>query len=210
MSKTNYTENRTLNAENGNVCVQTQYEIPRYEARIYADCQWTCEDVIENLKSEAKIWVGSREYTSLSNISEPEDLTGNLETDLDLFQKQLDEEYGKGEYEAFVLGAYIHSFTSFSINKSGNHVCRFDSSQLGFIGLPVSPTSFYSADNADKVAEELTHAWNGEYNEFVVYDNLNEEPVDSITTADPHEKSDWFRSVEDKYKVSFDDVDPIY
>lgn len=56
------------------------------------------------------------------------------------------------EYEAFVLGAYIHSETSFSISKTGDHRCRFDSCNLGFIGVP-------KGTNPDKIAEELTAAW---------------------------------------------------
>ena len=51
------------------------------------------------------------------------------------------------EYEAFVLGAYIHSGTSFSISKTGDHRCRFDSGNLGFIGVP-------KGTNPDKIARE--------------------------------------------------------
>lgn len=73
-----------------------------------------------------------------------------------------DNEFGEGKYEAFVLGAYIHSGTSFSISKTGDHRCRFDSCNLGFIGVPKSM-------NVDEIAEELTAAWEGEYKG---YDNL--------------------------------------
>lgn len=86
------------------------------------------------------------------------------------------------KYEAFVLGAYIHSF---SISKTGDHRCRFDSGTLGFIGVP-------KGTNPDEIAEELTAACNGEY------DNLTD---DSICSYDYNELEKWKEEARSKYNI---------
>ena len=131
------TEERTLNKITGKVEIITTRTVDRYTPRIDGRCDWICEDTVENIKSDCKIYVPRGEYSHLSTMSmDYNELDGaTLEEDLAIFQKELNRQFGVGKYEAFVLGAYIHSGTSFSVNKSGNHVCRWDSSQLGFIGL---------------------------------------------------------------------------
>lgn len=203
---------RKLNKETGKVEITTVTVVDRYTPRIDGSCDWICEDVVENIKSECKIYVPRGEYSHLSNFEMNYDsLTGCLSDDLKKFQKELDKQFGNGKYEAFVLGAYIHSGTSFSINKTGNRVCRFDSSQLGFIGLPTkSKDVFYSADDPSCVADDLTYAWNGEIAEYQVYDELEEEIVDSCVFVGCKTDSTWLENVKEKYGVSFDGVECVY
>ena len=203
---------RTLNEETGKVEIVEKREVDRYTPRIYSCDNWFYEDIIEGIKSECKIYVPRGEYSTLSNFEvDYESLTGVLSDDLERFQKELDERFGKGEYEAFVLGAYIHSGTAFSVNKSGNRVCRFDSSQLGFIGLPTkSENKIYSADDPSRVADDLTHAWNGEYVEYQVYDELNEEIVDSAIFVCYDVDSTWIETAKETYGVNFDGLEPVF
>lgn len=213
MEKINFNQKKTVDAA-GRVQVCETYTLPRYSARAFGGCDWVCESTIDDLKSAAIIWVGSREFSSLTNIPCPSAvddlLTGDLQKDLAAFQKFLNREYGRGKYEAFVLGAYVHGSADFSINKSGNRVCRWDSSQVGFIGLPRKKDDFYCADNAANVANELSAAWNGEYVESQVVDNLTDDIVDAITTADYIEEHEWRKQAEEKYGVDFDSVETVY
>lgn len=209
------TEERTLNKITGKVEIITTRTVDRYTPRIDGRCDWICEDTVENIKSDCKIYVPRGEYSHLSTMSmDYNELDGaTLEEDLAIFQKELNRQFGVGKYEAFVLGAYIHSGTSFSVNKSGNHVCRFDSSQLGFIGLRRDKnhkTHYYTADNPDLVADDLTYAWNGEFSEYQVYDELDEEIVDSCVMAGFHVDQKWIENAEKTYRISFDGVEPIY
>ena len=75
----------------------------------------------------------------------------------------------------------------------------------------------YSAEHPDKVADMLTAAWEGEFNEYQVIDNLTDEcALDdngdyvSIVTADYKEAQEWCKKVGEKYGISFDNVTPIY
>lgn len=200
---------RTLNETTGKVEIITKRTVDRYTPHIYL-AEWYCDDVVNEIKDYCKIYVPRGDYSGLSNFEMDYDsLTGNLSDDLEIFQKELDDRFGKGKYEAFVLGAYIHSGTAFSVNKVGNHVCRFDSSQLGFIGLPVSTeNTIYNAENPSRVADDFTYAWNGFYNEYQIYDELNGEIVDSCVSAET--PSEWIESAEKTYHVSFDGVEPMY
>ena len=63
----------------------------------------------------------------------------------------------------------------------------------------------------------LTAAWEGEFNEYQVIDNLTGEcALDdngdyvSIVTADYKEAQEWCEKIEKKYGISFDNVTPIY
>lgn len=150
--------------------------------RVRDDCSDECEMVIEDIKYCCKIWVKSRNYSDLTNVE------GDFD-DLAEFQSAIGE-----EYEAFVLGAYIHSGTSFSISKTGDHRCRFDSGNLGFIGVP-------KGMNPDKIAEELTAAWEGEYRGYDIYDNLTDEYVDSICDYDYNNLEKWKEEAREKYGV---------
>ena len=183
---------KTITMKNENIVhVVEEYDIPRYEMRVRDDCSDECEMVVEEIKDCCKIWVGSYNYSNLTNVE------GDFD-DLASYQKFLDREFGKGKYEAFVLGAYIHSGTSFSISKTGDHRCRFDSGTLGFIGVP-------KGMNPDKIAEELTAAWNGEYEGYEIYDNLTDDYVDSICEYDYNSLEEWKKSAKLKYDVEFDD-----
>ena len=164
------------------VHVVEEYDIPRYEMRVIDDCSDECEMVVEEIKDCCKIWVKSRNYSNLTNVEgDFDDLAG--------FQSAIGE-----EYEAFVLGAYIHSGTSFSISKTGDHRCRFDSGTLGFIGVP-------KGTNLAKIAEELTAPWEGEYEGYDIYDNLLDDYVDSICDYDYNSLKKWKEEAREKYGV---------
>ena len=96
------------------VHVVEEYDIPRYEMRVRDDCFDECKMVIEDIKNYCKLWVKSRNYSNLTNVELDDDEVfegKSLAGDLASYQKFLDREFGE-EYEAFVLGAYIHSGTS--------------------------------------------------------------------------------------------------
>ena len=174
---------KTITLKNENIVhVVEEYDIPRYEMRVRDDCTDECEMAIEEIKYCCKLWVKSRNYSNLTNVEgDFDDLAG--------YQSAIGE-----EYEAFVLGAYIHSGTSFSISKTGDHRCRFDSGNLGFIGVP-------KGTNPDKIAEELTAAWNGEYEGYEIYDNLTDDYVDSICDYNYKNIKEWKEEVRKKYGV---------
>ena len=202
MNKTNIRRHKKLNEVFGKVVhVTEEYDLPRYEVRVRDDCSDECEMAIQDIQNHCKIWVKSRNYSNLTNVELDDDEVfegKSLAGDLASYQKFLDREFGKGKYEAFVLGAYIHSETSFSISKTGDHRCRFDSGTLGFIGVP-------KGTNLAKIAEELTAAWNGEYEGYEIYDNLLDDYVDSICYYDYNSLEEWKKSAKLKYDVEFDD-----
>lgn len=211
-NKQNFETSR-YETENPNVIrVVDTYELPRYTGRKSYDCQFVCDDTVENIKDQCVLWVGARDYNNLSNINVDEDeLSGDLQKDLELFQRILDDRFGEGEYEAYVLGAYIHSGTSFSISKGGDHRCQFDSGQLGFIGLRKNSNDyFYTVSNKDKVAEDLTAAWNGEFVEYTVTDELTGDVVDEIVSADYHEQNEFEKRCLEQYGVDFDKIEATY
>ena len=202
MNKTNIRRHKKLNEVFGKVVhVTEEYDIPRYEMLVRDDCSDECEMTIEDIQNHCKIWVKSCNYSNLTNVELDEDEVfegKSLAGDLAGYQKFLDNKFGEGKYEAFVLGAYIHSGTSFSISKTGDHRCRFDSGNLGFIGVP-------KGMNPDKIAEELTAAWEGEYEGYEIYDNLLDDYVDSICDYDYNSLEEWKKSAKLKYDVEFDD-----
>lgn len=185
---------KTKTMKNENIVhVVEEYDIPRYEMQVRDDCSDECDMVIEEIKDCCKIWVKSLYYSNLANVDldEHEVFKGDA---LAGYQKFLDHEFGKGKYEAFVLGAYIHSGTSFSISKTGDHRCRFDSGILGFIGVP-------KGTNVDEIAEELTAAWEGEYEGYDIYDNLTDEYIDSICDYDYKNIKKWKEEARSKYNI---------
>lgn len=221
MNKTNFNHKTELNETGNKVLVTDTYEVDRYTPCIIGSCEAECEATIDEIMDCSKIWTSQKgNYKTLTNVElDPNEIfTGEtLEEDRLNYQKFLDDTFGEGEYEAFVLGAYIHSGTSFSVNKTGNHVCQWDSSQLGFIGLKKNVEDIYSAEHPDKVANMLTAAWEGEFNEYQVIDNLTGEcALDdngdyvSIVTASYKEAQEWCEKIEKKYGISFDNVTPIY
>ncbi len=187
--------------------ITTVTEVPRYTGRKCNEDQSFYDIAMVGFKDAVKMWVGVRDYASLTTENDFSPNMNSLEADRESFQRYLDREYGKGKYEAFVLGAYIHSGTSFSVSKEGDHRCRFDSGQLGFIGLPTDKKGepFYS--NPDEVAEELTALWGGEYCRFEVIDELTEEAIESETL---HKYADYqkFRNkIKEKYNIDFDEIE---
>ena len=202
MNKTNIRRHKKLNEVFGKVVhVTEEYDIPRYEMLVRDDCSDECKMTIEDIQNHCKIWVKARNYSNLTNVELDEDEVfewKSLAGDLAGYQKFLDNKFGEGKYEAFVLGAYIHSGTSFSISKTGDHRCRFDSGTLGFIGVP-------KGTNLAKIAEELTAAWNGEYEGYEIYDNLTDDYVDSICDYDYNSLEEWKKSAKLKYDIEFDD-----
>ena len=202
MNKTNIRCHKKLNEVFGKVVhVTEEYDLPRYEMRVRDDCSDECEMTVEEIKDCCKLWVKARDYSNLTNVKLDEDEVfegKSLAGDLAGYQKFLDNKFGEGKYEAFVLGAYIHSGTSFSISKTGDHRCRFDSGTLGFIGVP-------KGTNPDKIAIKLTAAWNGEYQGYEIYDNLLDDYVDSICDYDYNSLEEWKKSAKLKYDVEFDD-----
>ena len=198
MNKTNIRRHKKLNEVFGKVVhVTEEYDLPRYEVQVRDDCSDECEMAVEEIKDCCKLWVGSYNYSNLTNVELDEDevFEGKSLADyLAGYQKFLDNKFGEGKYEAFVLGAYIHSGTSFSISKTGDHRCRFDSGTLGFIGVP-------KGMNPDKIAEELTAAWNGEYEGYEIYDNLLDDYVDSICDYDYKNIEKWKEEARKKYGV---------
>lgn len=183
------------------VLITTEQESPRYVPSIVC-ADWECEFALESIHESTLIWIPKRsDYSNLSNYELDEDeLTGDLKEDLALFQSKIGD-----DYEAYVLGAYIHSGTSFSVSKSGDHRCRFDSSQLGFLGIKKS-----SSMTPETVAKALTSIWEGEFYEYQVYDELREEIVDSICTDDYKEAKDFCSEMKERYGVDFDDVKVEY
>ena len=162
---------KTITLKNENIVhVTEEYDLPRYEVRVRDDCSVECEMTVEEIKDCCKLWVKSCNYSNLTNV----------EGDLAGYQSAIG--------EAFVLGAYIHSGTSF---KTGDHRCRFDSGTLGFIGVP-------KGMNPDKIAEELTAAWNEGYE---IYDNLTDDYVDSICDYDYKNLEEWKEEARKKYGV---------
>ena len=209
MNKTNIRRHKKLNEVFGKVVhVTEEYDLPRYEVRVRDDFTDECEMTVEEIKDCCKLWVKSYNYSNLTNVELDEDEVfegKSLAGDLASYQKFLDREFGEGEYEAFALGAYIHSGTSFSISKTGDHRCRFDSGTLGFIGLKKNVDDCYSAKHPEKVADALTAAWNGEYQGYEIYDNLLDDYVDSICDHDYNNLEEWKKSAKLKYDVEFDD-----
>lgn len=202
--KTNLETTRN-ETENPNVIRVTEtYEMPRYTGRKWGDNSWLCEDTIRDIKEACPIWVGARDYKSLSNFYLDEDeLTGNLDEDLKLFQKKIDEKLGEGKYEAYVLGAYVHSGTSFSLTKNGDRRCRFDSGNLGFIGVPKE--GWYASTK--EIVENLDAVWNGEFIDYRVIDELTDEEVDGIVTANWDEAREFEKKALEKWGVDFDKIE---
>ena len=190
--------------------ITTVTEVPRYSGRAFAEDQAFYDTEMDILKGQVKMWVGARDYTGLTTEDNFEPNMNNLEADRQSFQRYLDREYGKGKYEAYVLGAYVHSGTSFSISKEGDHRCRFDSGQLGFIGLPTDTKAepFYS--NPNEVANELTALYNGEYFTYEVIDELTEEEVAMTTTCRYKDYVEFAKEAKEKYNVDFDKVEVQY
>lgn len=194
------TETKTL-MDNGNVQVTTVEEIKRYEGfEEYDDA--ACEMVREDFVGQNKVWITSREREGFKGVLdtgedwEPEGKS--VEDDIESFQKYLDETYGKDKYEAFALGAYIHSNVSFSISKGPDNRCRWDSGTVGFVGLNKECNYDTSV-----LASQLSDAWNGWIERIYVWDNYNEDVVDEVSSLDSNKDIQAFKEhMKEQYDVT--------
>ena len=184
--------------ENGNVQVTEVTEIPRYQGfEEYDDA--ACECVREDFVEQNKVWITDREREGFKGVFdtgedwEPEGKS--VEDDIESFQKYLDETYGEGKYEAFALGAYIHSNVSFSITKGPDNRCRWDSGTVGFVGL--NKECNY---NPDVLASQLSDGWNGWIERIYVWDNYEEDVVDEVSSLDTNEE---IRAFKDRMKEQY-------
>lgn len=178
--------------------VKEVYE-DRYEGYWeYDECE--CDFVRDDFKEQNKVWCkNSREgFESLNTGENWEPETGSIETDIESFQKYLDDTYGKDKYEAYALGAYIHSLVSFAFNKGEDTRCRWDSGTVGFVGI-----SKELHVDLNHYASALSDAWNGSIERIYVYDNYDNEEVDSITSlSSQKEIQEWKDQMAEKYGVT--------
>lgn len=178
--------------------VKEVYE-DRYEGFIeYDECE--CDFVRDDFKEQNKVWCrGGREGFEALNTGENwEPDTGSVEGDIESFQKYLDDTYGKDKYEAYALGAYIHSGVSFAFNKGEDTRCRWDSGTVGFVGI----NKELNVD-LNHYASNLSDAWNGSIERMYVYDNYDNEEVDSITSlSSQNEIQEWKDKMKEQYGIT--------
>lgn len=164
----------------------------------YDSCE--CEFIVDDFKEQNKIWCkNSREGFGSMNTGENWEPEGeSVEQDLESFQKYLDDEYGKDKYEAYALGAYVHSAVSFAFNKGEDTRCRWDSGTAGFVGI----NKELNVDLND-YASMLSDAWNGCISRLCVYDNYEDDYVDEIWSTESQENiSKWKAEMKEKYGVT--------
>lgn len=203
--------------DNGNVEITTVKEVKRYSGVAYKPDQCFYEGEMDQIlgpdrKNDSyckycKIWTNVSDFSNLCTEKDFEPIGDSLQDDKEMFQRYLDREYGKGQYKAYVLGAYIHSAVSFSISDEGDHRCKWDSGQLGFIGLPTKEAEKCWLNDPNKVARELTALWEGEYTIHEIYDELTEEYIESLTTYDYKEYQEFRDKCMEKYAVDFDKIE---
>ena len=197
MAKTEKIVSVELENETTVKTVKEIYE-PRYEGFWEYD-ETECEWVKDDFKEINKVWCkNSREGFEVLNTGEKWMPDGeSIEKDIESFQKYLDDTYGKDKYEAYALGAYIHSAVSFAFNKGEDTRCRWDSGTVGFVGINKElnvDLSFY--------AGKLSDAWNGCVERLWVYDNYEDEEVDEITSLlDYKAIQEWKAKMEEQYGV---------
>ena len=191
---------KTLLNDNTVQVVETT-ESPRYQGyEEYDDA--ACEIVREDFVNQNKVWITSREregFKGVLDTGEDWEPEGNsVEDDIESFQKYLDETYGKDKYEAFALGAYIHSNVSFSITKGPDNRCRWDSGTVGFVGLNKECNYDTSV-----LASQLSDAWNGWIERIYVWDNYDEDVVDEVSSLDTNEEIHAFKDrMKEQYGVT--------
>jgi len=178
--------------------VTETYEDRYVGEEVYDSCE--CEFVVDDFKEQNKIWCkNSREGFGSMNTGENWEPEGeSVEQDLESFQKYLDDEYGKDKYEAYALGAYVHSAVSFAFNKGEDTRCRWDSGTAGFVGI----NKELNVDLND-YANMLSDAWNGYISRLCVYDNYEDDYVDEIWSTESQENiSKWKAEMKEKYGVT--------
>ena len=176
--------------DNGMVEETIVKEIPRYIG-VCNYSQAECELIAEDFKETNKVWTMKHNREGFDSLDTGEDWEpeGNsVCEDIESFQKYLDETYGEGKYEAYALGAYIHSAVSFAFNKGDDNRCRWDSGTCGFVGINKEMNYDLSC-----LASNISDAWNGWIQELGVYDNYDEEIVDSIYSTEPVKEINEFK-----------------
>ena len=186
--------------DNGMVEETIVKEIPRYEG-ICNYSQAECEMIAEDFKNLNKVWTMKHNREGFDSLDTKEDWEpeGNsVCEDIESFQKYLDETYGKDKYEAYALGAYIHSTVSFAFNKGEDNRCRWDSGTCGFVGI----NKELNVD-LNQYASQLSDAWNGYVYVLEIWDNLNDEVVDEILSTESCKViSEWKDKMKEQYGVT--------
>ena len=186
--------------DNGMVEETIVKEIPRYEG-ICNYSQAECERIAEDFKNLNKVWTMKHNREGFDSLDTKEDWEpeGNsVCEDIESFQKYLDETYGKDKYEAYALGAYIHSAVSFAFNKGEDNRCRWDSGTCGFVGI----NKELNVD-LNQYASQLSDAWNGYVYVLEIWDNLNDEVVDEILSTESCKViSEWKDKMKEQYGVT--------
>lgn len=186
--------------DNGMVEETIVKEIPRYEG-ICNYSQAECEMIAEDFKEINKVWTIKHNREGFDSLDTKEDWEpeGNsVCEDIESFQKYLDETYGKDKYEAYALGAYIHSAVSFAFNKGEDNRCRWDSGTCGFVGI----NKELNVD-LNQYASQLSDAWNGWVYVLEIWDNLNDEVVDEILSTESCKAiSEWKDKMKEQYGVT--------
>lgn len=186
--------------DNGMVEETIVKETPRYEG-ICNYSQAECEMIAEDFKEINKVWTIKHNREGFDSLDTKEDWEpeGNsVYEDIESFQKYLDETYGKDKYEAYALGAYIHSAVSFAFNKGEDNRCRWDSGTCGFVGI----NKELNVD-LNQYASQLSDAWNGWVYVLEIWDNLNDEVVDEILSTESCKAiSEWKDKMKEQYGVT--------
>lgn len=186
--------------DNGMVEETIVKETPRYEG-ICNYSQAECEMIAEDFKNLNKVWTMKHNREGFDSLDTKEDWEpeGNsVYEDIESFQKYLDETYGKDKYEAYALGAYIHSAVSFAFNKGEDNRCRWDSGTCGFVGI----NKELNVD-LNQYASQLSDAWNGWVYVLEIWDNLNDEVVDEILSTESCKAiSEWKDKMKEQYGIT--------
>ena len=192
--------------DNNNIKIIETKVIPRYEG-IAHYCQAACEMFVDDVKEQNKIWMTSRSREGFDSLNtgeawEPEG--ESVYKDIESFQKYLDDTYGKDKYEAYAVGAYIHSGVSFSISKGPDNRCRWDSGTIGFVGIPKYSVEYWEKRGGiSEYASLLTESWEGTLGEICVYDDYTGDLVDSCWTTDTcAEIEEWKAKMKEEYGVT--------
>lgn len=187
--------------ENNKVEITTVTQVDRYVGREYYS-QAECELIVEDFKNINKVWTTkhSREgFESLATDEDWEPKGNSVCEDIESFQKYLDETYGKDKYEAYALGAYVHSAVSFAFNKGDDNRCRWDSGTCGFVGIN---KEMYDGVDLSSLASQLSDAWNGWVSVLEVWDNYEDDVVSDILSTDTeYNIQTWKQEMKEKYGV---------
>lgn len=197
---------KTELVEPNKIQVTTVEEKDRYVGKVVYD-QVYCEQEFEDFKENNKCWTTkhSREGFDCMDTGENwEPQRDNILEDLTHFQLYLDKTYGKERYEAFALGAYVHSGVSFSLSKGSDNRDRWDSGTIGFVGIPKYSVEYWEKRGGIcEYASLLTAAWEGTLGEICVYDDYNGDLIDSCWTTDTcNEIEEWKAKMKEEYGVT--------